>query len=155
MVVQANADDINTEALRSKYSQPREQLRTQVSVQASDGAVSFDPEAEKRLNEIIMCQACQAHGVVKRQYEFRVIDETCEVCGGEGVLKKGMSKDASEELKEKVKRVEDLVANAADLDELERLEAALRTHTIDALDAVLKRVGDAGTVDVPLGTTAA
>ena len=42
------------------------------------------------------------------------------------------------ELKQKVRQVEAMVAASEDLDELERLEAALKKRTIAALDAVLK-----------------
>ena len=50
------------------------------------------------LNEVIMCMACQAHGTVKRQYGFRVIDEVCEQCDGEGCFIKGQGKKALENI---------------------------------------------------------
>ena len=59
------------------------------------------------------------------------------MCDGEGVIRKGLAKYASDELKQKVRAVEELVAACEDLDTLERLEDALKKRTVAALDAVL------------------
>ena len=99
--------------------------------------------AYDRLSDIVMCQACQALGLFKKHYGYRVIDEECQTCGGEGVLRKGQAKYASDELKQKVKRVEAMVDECDDIDELERLEAALNKRTLAALDAVLPKAAAA------------
>ena len=41
-------------------------------------------------------------------------------------------------MKEKVKQVESLIAEAADIEELERLEAALQKKSVKELDVILK-----------------
>ena len=127
--------EVDMDALRKKYSRPREELVAEAKAKYGD-----QPQEAKvsPLNEVIMCMACQAHGTVKRQYGFRVIDEVCEQCDGEGCFIKGQGKKASGELRDKVRQVENLIAAAEDLDELERLEAALKKRTIPALDEVLK-----------------
>ena len=60
-------------------------------------------------------------------------------CDGEGVLRKGQAKLASDELKRKVKMVEAMIADVDDLAELEHLEAALTKRTVAALDEVLPK----------------
>lgn len=150
MPIGANAsqadDDVDMDALRKKYSRPREELLAEAQQKQQQGLMPTDKvmgAVNDRLSDIVMCQNCQAHGTVKKQYGFRVMDEQCEVCGGEGVIRKGLQKYASAELKAKVKQVEALVAACEDLDELERLEAALNKKTIAALDAVLDPGADA------------
>ena len=137
-------DEVDMEALRAKYARPREVLEAEAAQKqttalggsASDAKAMAD--AYDKLSDIVMCQGCQALGTVKRQYDYRVIDEECNLCDGEGVLRKGQAKYATAELKQKVREVEAMVAASEDLDELERLEAALKKRTIAALDAVLK-----------------
>jgi hypothetical protein len=134
-------DEKQLDQLRTKYSRPREEILAEVQANPQPGsnpAAAALSDANSRLNDITMCSQCQAQGVVKKQYGFRVIDEQCESCGGEGIIRRGQSKPASEELREKVKRVEALIAEAEDLDELERLEAALQQRSLKALNAVLK-----------------
>lgn len=135
------------ESLRAKYSQPREALRAQVNsapqssghnVSAAQSAAMASIETSQRLNDIHMCQQCQAFGVIKVQYGYRVIDEQCPACGGEGIVRAGQGKPASDELKEKVAQVEALIEQVEDLDELERLEEALTKRSLKALNAVLK-----------------
>lgn len=135
-------DDIDMEALKRKYSRPREELLAEARMREARGetplsSAAGNKAASDKLSEIVMCQACQAQGIVKKQYGYRVIDETCEVCDGEGVIRKNKPKPASEELCEKVRKVEALVEEVAELHQLERLEAALQERTIGALDAVL------------------
>ena len=137
-------DDVDMEALRSKYSRPREVVAAEAAQKQTTalGGSASDAkamaEAYDKLSDIVMCQGCQALGTVKKQYGYRVIDEECNLCDGEGVVRKGQAKYASAELKQKVRQVEALVASSEDLDELERLESALKKRTIAALDAVLK-----------------
>lgn len=64
--------------------------------------------------------------------------QVCEKCDGEGCFVKGAGKKASAELKDKVRQVERLVADCEELDQLEKLEDALKKGTVAALDAVLK-----------------
>jgi hypothetical protein len=138
MAVDGSADNIDIDELRKKYSRPRDELRAEA---ANTCIPELKPEVKQALNAelkhpIIMCQQCQAHGIIKKQYGYRVIDEQCDKCGGEGVIVM-KPKLASEELQEKAARVEAMIDEAESLEELERLEAALKERTISALDSVL------------------
>lgn len=141
-----DVDGVDMDALRAKYSRPREQLQAEAAQLDAQRSMTSTHGAKQgaqmgaaydRLQDIIMCQNCQAMGTLKKQYGFRVIDEVCDQCDGEGVIRKGQAKFASAELRAKVKQVEALVESCEDLVELERLEAALKKRTIPALDAVL------------------
>lgn len=136
-------DDVDLDALRAKYSRPKEQLRAEAEAQYKKYAGSSGQDAVDALGgtelkvPVIMCQQCQAHGVVKRQYGYRVIDEVCEVCDGEGMVIRGKGKMASDELCAKIRRVEKLISESDDLDELDRLESALRERSIVSLDRAI------------------
>lgn len=133
-------------ALRAKYSRPREQLIAEANAKGFDKQEVKAPFGQSdALADIIMCQGCAAMGTVKKQYGYRVIDEQCETCQGEGVVRKGLAKKASDELKEKVRKVEALVEAAEDLETLERLEEALNKKTMEALDKVLGETPAAAT----------
>jgi hypothetical protein len=71
--------DVDMEALRAKYSRPREQLVAEAQAKYGSnpaGYVAQQRAAEsKGLKEVVICPGCQAQGTVKRQYGFRVIDE--------------------------------------------------------------------------------
>ena len=125
--------DIDIEALRKKYSRPRTELQQEAAAQTSNSS-----SMESKITDIKMCQACQAHGTVKKQYGYRVLEEVCDQCNGEGCFVPGKDKKASLDLKMKVQQVERLVEECEDLDELEKYEDALRKRTPAALDAVLK-----------------
>lgn len=129
-------ETIDVEALRAKYSGDRKQLRTEYDhslAQKKSNSASRDIGMGQALpNPVLMCQACQALGIVKKQYGYRVMDEQCERCGGEGVITQ-KPKPANEELQEKIKRVEALIEASDDLNELEQLEAALKERTLTAL----------------------
>jgi len=95
-----------------------------------------------KLADVKICQACDAQGVVKVQYGYRVMDQVCEQCDGEGCIIRGGAKNtveetatggviASEETAEKVRQIEQMIEETGDLDELERLEAALRSGKLD------------------------
>ena len=132
---------VDVEALRQKYSGDRDKLRSDYNTEAkamkSVETAKMDAVMGKELPyPVIMCQACQAHGIVKKQYGYRVMDEQCEQCGGEGMIIQ-KPKLASEELQEKVARVEALIVEVDSLEDLERYEAALKERTIQALNAVL------------------
>ena len=142
-------DDVDLAALKAKYSRPRAELERELqqtemgmrgaaAKQGSSMQQSYD-----KLTDIVMCGNCQAMGTIKKQYGFRVMDEQCSVCDGEGVIRKGQAKLASAELRAKVKRVEAMVGECEDLDELERLEEALKKRTPQALDAVLPKAPEA------------
>ena len=70
-----------------------------------------------------MCAVCQAHGTVKKQYGYRVIDEQCDECDGEGVVP---VKQAPVSNEPDIARLTRLIAECDSLDELEGLEAQLR-----------------------------
>jgi len=134
--------DIDVDALRKKYSGDRDGLRKEYddAVQMKKSNVPEHMEgmpSEKGMTPVIMCQACQALGPVKKQYGYRVMDEVCEKCNGEGMIVQ-KPKLASEELQEKIARVEAMILEADTLEELGRLEKALKERTIKALDAVLE-----------------
>lgn len=136
MVRARSRSDIDIEKLRKKYSRPRADLQAEASRDVRRDVLS---SSEQKMTEVTMCQACQAHGTVQRQYGFRVLTEVCEQCNGEGCFIKGQGKLASMELKEKVAKVEELIAACEDIDELEELEAALKDKSMVKLDAVLKK----------------
>jgi len=130
--------DIDMEALHKKYSRPREELVAEAQAKFGPGGITGAKAAAdvKLAKEVIICSSCQAAGTLKKQYGYRVIDEVCADCDGDGCYVKG-EKRAGMELREKVAQVERLVAACEDLDELEALDAALQTRTIKALDEVL------------------
>ena len=135
MIRARSRSDIDIEKLRKKYSRPRADLQAEASRDVRRDVLS---SSEQKMTEVTMCQACQAHGTVQRQYGFRVLTEVCDQCNGEGCFIKGQGKLASMELKEKVAKVEELIAACEDIDELEELETALKDKTMVKLDAVLK-----------------
>lgn len=78
---------------------------------------------KKDLSHIKMCAVCQAHGIVKKQYGYRVIDEECEECGGEGVvpvMQMAISAEVS------IERLTRRIAECDSLDKLEQLGEQLR-----------------------------
>ena len=62
--------------LRAKWSDP--QAAAGVPPAASKGGPVQQREGLDKLNNVKMCMQCQAQGMVKRQYGFRVMDERCE-----------------------------------------------------------------------------
>lgn len=129
-----SSNDIDVEALRAKYSRPRADLLADAAtVERSTSVTDRAPELK---NPMLMCQQCQAHGIVKKQYGFRVIDEQCDKCGGEGIIMHRPT-PASGELREKIFRVEAMISELDSIEDLERLEAALKERTLAALDKVL------------------
>ena len=82
------------------------------------------------LDAMKMCATCQAHGIVKVQYGYRVMDQVCETCKGEGVLVNGKpiehaGVDADSDAGNRRRRLErliELIEKCDDLDELQRLE---------------------------------
>ena len=132
----AVSSEVDIEALRKKYNRPHDELRADAAASGQASATPRGSAATELKNPVLMCQQCQAHGVVKKQYGYRVIDEQCDKCGGEGVIV-NRPKPASDELRKKISRVEALIEQVDSLEELERLEAALKARTLEALDGVL------------------
>ena len=72
------SDDVDMEALRQKYSRPREQIVAEANAKYGGGAgasEAFQAATEAKMTDVIMCSQCQAHGTIKKQYGFRVLDE--------------------------------------------------------------------------------
>merc|ERR1719152_645440 len=125
------AGDIDVEALRRKYSQPREVLQAQMKGKGTSPETSLPASVTGELPvPVHICRHCQAAGIVKKQYGFRVIDEQCEACQGEGVIVH-RPKPATADFVAKIEKVEELVQHASSLSELDELEAALRSGNLD------------------------
>ena len=142
------ARQLSDEELRAKWSRPREEIEADLKRNPPQPNKAL--AAANELPSMRICPDCQAHGVRKVQYGFRVMDEVCERCGGEGVLappkpEPELDDDGAEpeppplddEAAAKVAQVEALVAKATSLDELERLEAALRSGNLDSVLGVV------------------
>lgn len=132
---------LSEEELRAKYAQPRNVLEEQLGNEMPPAKPASAADYDK-LADVKICQACDAQGVVKVQYGYRVMDQVCEQCDGEGCIIRGGAKNtveetatggviASEETAEKVRQIEQMIEETGDLDELERLEAALRSGKLD------------------------
>ncbi|KAJ1635114.1 hypothetical protein T492DRAFT_969192 [Pavlovales sp. CCMP2436] len=123
-------DGVDLEQLRAKYAQPgiREQLaKEQAGALRAGGAV--DAAGEDKLSKIRICMRCQAMGTVTKQYGYRVMQETCTDCNGEGML--GMRQPAPEltgehARKQRITQLEASIASVDSLDELNELEVELR-----------------------------
>jgi hypothetical protein len=100
-----------------RFSQPQ--------VRHEDG-VGVNKDPLQQLSNVKMCVVCQAQGTVKRQYGFRVMDEQCENCNGEGCIITRPPSTA-----DKIAKVEALIASATDLESLQRYEDALLTGKLD------------------------
>ena len=115
--------------LREKWSNP--QAAGSTTAQATPGAGKDQLQQrldQSKLTNVKICQACQALGTIKRVYEFRVMEEVCEACNGEGcIINKPLT------TVEKIAKVEALIASATDLESLQRYEDALRSGKLDAV----------------------
>lgn len=124
--------EVDVEALRAKYSQPgyREQL-VKEGVRTSGGAPNAQhTPAEDKLSKIRICQRCQAMGYVKREYNYRVMQEQCPDCGGEGLLgTKQPSQEVTDDAarRRRITALEAAIATAESVEELDELEAELKT----------------------------
>ena len=115
--------------LRAKWSDPAAAAAAgapKVRVPGSADGVGVDKDPLQQLSNVKMCMMCQAQGTVKRQYGFRVMDEQCENCNGEGCIITRPPSTA-----DKIAKVEALIASATDLDSLQRYEDALLTGKLD------------------------
>ena len=99
-------------------------LLPQVRVPGSADGVGVDKDPLQQLSNVKMCMMCQAQGTVKRQYGFRVMDEQCENCNGEGCIITRPPSTA-----DKIAKVEALIASATDLDSLQRC-VHMRMHML-------------------------
>ena len=99
-------------------------LLPQVRVPGSADGVGVDKDPLQQLSNVKMCMMCQAQGTVKRQYGFRVMDEQCENCNGEGCIITRPPSTA-----DKIAKVEALIASATDLDSLQRC-VHMRMHVL-------------------------
>ena len=76
-------DDIDVDALRAKYAGDRNNLRAEYDAAVDLKKKSSAPSpmdsvtGGDKLNSVVMCQACQAHGYIKKQYGYRVMTEQC------------------------------------------------------------------------------
>mmetsp|Transcript_75520 Transcript_75520/g.125927 ORF Transcript_75520/g.125927 Transcript_75520/m.125927 type:complete len:144 (+) Transcript_75520:40-471(+) len=134
------------EELRSKWSDPAikqaEAAKPKPFKQLSSGS-------EDKLSRVKICFACQAQGIIKVQNGYRVMDVVCEKCGGDGCITTPPSSGTDSgsnacegvgdaaikptSIAEKMAQVERLIEQADDLNDLEKLEAALRSGNIDAV----------------------
>merc|ERR1711948_129780 len=94
--------ELSADTLRAKYSQPRDEIVAK-SARAAPGkpAQGLSADANDRLSKVKICSACNANGTIKRQYGYRVMDEVCEKCDGEGCIIEN-PKQASPETMEKI-----------------------------------------------------
>jgi hypothetical protein len=128
--------DLDYEKLRAKYSTPgfKEKLISDAAAENSAPAkLGGSPDA---ISQIRICQACNAMGYVTKTYGFRVLQEGCTACGGEGLIgTKQPSADSTSEhmLKQRITQLEAAIAAADSLEELETLESELRTLRPDGV----------------------
>ena len=114
--------------LRAKWSRPDAVEQAQKD-QAQIPAYSKQQQVQlDKLASVKICVQCQAQGIIKRQYGHRVMDEVCAACDGEGCITTKPLTTA-----EKIAKVEALIANAQDLESLQRYEDALRSGELDTV----------------------
>mmetsp|Transcript_13015 Transcript_13015/g.33919 ORF Transcript_13015/g.33919 Transcript_13015/m.33919 type:complete len:128 (+) Transcript_13015:118-501(+) len=117
--------EVDVDALRAKYSQPgyREQL-------VKEGLGSGTGGSTVELSKIRICQRCQATGYVQREYNYRVLQEQCPDCGGEGLLGTNqpsdeITRDAAR--RQRITQLEAAIASADTIEELDKLETELKS----------------------------
>ena len=77
----ADADAAATEA-RLRDAQAR--MDAEFLARPTAAASTTGP-SEGRASKIRVCEACRGERVIKREYNHRVVERTCETCDGEGV----------------------------------------------------------------------
>ena len=120
--------ELSDEELKAKWSRPRAEIEADLA--RNPPAPNSALQAAQELPSVRICPDCQAHGVRKVQYGYRVMDQVCETCKGEGVLVNGKpiehaGVDADSDPGNRRRRLErliELIERCDDLDELERLE---------------------------------
>lgn len=137
--------ELSDEELKAKWSRPRAEIEADLA--RNPPAPNSALQAAQELPSVRICPDCQAHGVRKVQYGYRVMDEVCDRCEGDGYLKPPKPEaDDDDDDAAKVAQIEDLIANASSLDELDRLEAALKSRDYDSVLAPPPPLEEAGTV---------
>lgn len=126
------ASEPTTEQLRAKWSQPKPMLEDARKVHGTAAA----EKVSEGLDRVKVCPGCHAQGTIKTQSGFRVMDQVCEMCGGEGCLvdgKKPMDpvEKARKKEDEKLARVVSLLAEIEDVEVLDAVEAKLRAMDVD------------------------
>ena len=126
-----DAADLDFEKLRAKYNAPgyKEKLLSDAAAEQSAPAKPA-ARAPDAISQIRICQTCNALGYVTKSYHFRVLQEGCTTCGGEGLIgTKKPSADLTSEhmLKQRITQLEAAIAAAESLEELEALESELRS----------------------------
>jgi hypothetical protein len=133
------ASEPTTEELRAKWSQPKPMLQ---DARRPDGAAAPGKVSEG-LNRVKVCPGCHAQGTVKIQSGFRVMDQVCEMCGGEGCLVDGKRtvdpvEKAKREEDAKLARVVSMLAEIEDVSVLDAVEAKLRAMDVDGALALVQ-----------------
>lgn len=123
--------EIGEEQIHAKWADPRHRETARTSTIPASSAPS---SAYDKLADVKICAACQAQGIIKVQYGYRVMDQVCEQCDGEGCIHpKQKKRDEVRKMTtaEKVERVQKLIQDADSLADLDRYEAALRSGMLD------------------------
>ena len=137
--------ELSDEELKAKWSRPRAEIEADLA--RNPPAPNSALQAAQELPSVRICPDCQAHGVRKVQYGYRVMDEVCDRCEGDGYLKPPKPEAEDEDADAaKVAQIEALIADASSLDELDRLEAALKSRDYDSVLAPSPPLEEDGTV---------
>lgn len=132
LTVEPEVVDLDYEKLRAKYNAPgfKEKLLSDAAAEQSAPSKPAAGRTPDAISQIRICQTCNAMGYVTKSYGFRVLQEGCTTCGGEGLIgtKKPSADSTSEHmLKQRITQLEAAITAADSLEELETLEAELRT----------------------------
>ena len=117
--------ELTADELREKYSRPQ--------------ALPVAPRASETstLDSVKICPTCQAQGLIKQQYGYRVMDLVCPTCDGEGCIVSGRQKRAAATERQ---RLEAAINSCTDLDVLDKLEAAMRSNDPALVEGVLAKL---------------
>ena len=81
--------DADTEADATEARLEAAQARVDAEFLARPAAPASTAGAGGRASKIRVCEACRGERVIKREYNHRVVERTCETCDGEGVTTTG------------------------------------------------------------------
>ena len=73
--------ELSDEELKAKWSRPRAEIEADLA--RNPPAPNSALQAAQELPSVRICPDCQAHGVRKVQYGYRVMDEVCDRCEGD------------------------------------------------------------------------
>ena len=76
--------ELSDEELKAKWSRPRAEIEADLA--RNPPAPNSALQAAQELPSVRICPDCQAHGVRTVQYGYRVRDEVCDRCEGDGYL---------------------------------------------------------------------